>query len=80
MDDPCPVSSRRGSSLASYLVVYGFGSATDGDPATSLDDGVSATGILVVVSGYVIVNSLSFRIWLSALVMQFVVVAPSLFL
>ena len=51
MDDPCPVSSRRGSCLASSPVVCGFGFAPDAERATSLDDGVSATGILVVVSG-----------------------------
>ena len=78
MDDPYRVFSKWGYSPASYLVVYDFGSDYDVIRAIYLVDSVSATGILFVVFGYVVADSISSRIWLSASVMQFALVVPSL--
>ena len=78
MDDPYRVFSKWGSSPASYLVVYGCGSNYGAVLAIYLVDGVSATGILVFGFGSVVAGSISSRIWLSALVMQFALVVPSL--
>ena len=78
MDDPYRVSYQWGSSPASSRAVSGCGSDYGVVLAIYLVYGVSATGIVVFGIGYVVADSISSRIWLSASVMQFALVVPSL--
>ena len=74
MGEPYRVSYRKGSSPAFYLVVCSFGSTSGAVLATSLVDGVIAIGTLVFGFGSVAAGSISSRIWVSASVMQYVLV------
>ena len=78
MGGPIPVSSIWSFSSASSLAVYDFGSDHVAVLASYVVDDVNLIGILVVVFGFVVEDSVSSRTLLSDSVMPPPVVVPSL--